>query len=632
MPYPNEHALRLKDPAGFDKDTFKRTHGSGKGQVQGVKIPANVDVIWGKLKGKAEDDDPPIAQALRFPISKWGKEPDKAKEWIKDKELKGTFEKAEPKEENAIEGNELHVFVSLAGETFRYETWQGRQQLVVPVVGLVEGVHNGIFYPGDEIANYIEAWNGVPVPIFHPKDMENGVPVSCNDPLIVESQCVGRLWNVQFDPDGAKLRGEIWIDVEQANRINTAVIAGILNGEKMEVSTGLWGDHVRAPGDWNGESYEYVLRNYRPDHIALLPGELGACSWTDGCGIRVNEIEKKEVEMPQKGKTIASKDKRIPLVGEDAVVLALAEKLKLKTNELSHEDIRWALQDALGGMVATPAPTSPIMDVWVREVYNDFFVYEASTGGKTSLFKQGYKVTNDDVAFDGDPAEVEVKVEYVELHKKQVNNKVVDEPAPVDNKDVKEDLKLMDKDKIITAMIENEDLPYAEEDREWLSKLEENQLEKMKGVVVQKKEEPAPKDEPAPKNEPVVDNDADDDDQEPSNAAPTPDEFISNAPTEIQEVLQSGLAMHRERKAGLVKGIMANKRNKFTEDQLKAKSMEELVALAELASVETHDYKANRPAQIKEPAKNERHEDGTGVPDMPKPVWVNGKPDYSHLK
>ena len=36
MPYPNEHALRIKNPNDFDPDTYRRTHGSGKGKVQGV--------------------------------------------------------------------------------------------------------------------------------------------------------------------------------------------------------------------------------------------------------------------------------------------------------------------------------------------------------------------------------------------------------------------------------------------------------------------------------------------------------------------------------------------------------------------------------------------------------------------
>jgi len=46
-------------------------------------------------------------------------------------------------------------------------------------------------------------------------------------------------------------------------------------------------------GVWNEEEYHSIVRNYRPDHLALLPGAIGACSWEDGCGIRANKDIKK---------------------------------------------------------------------------------------------------------------------------------------------------------------------------------------------------------------------------------------------------------------------------------------------------------------------------------------------------
>lgn len=92
MPYPNEHALRLKSPGIFDKDSFRRTAG---GSLYGgaVKVPGTIGMIWAKLSGKSKPSDPPILQALRFKKTSWTVTA--AKAWIK-KNIKqtGTFEPA----------------------------------------------------------------------------------------------------------------------------------------------------------------------------------------------------------------------------------------------------------------------------------------------------------------------------------------------------------------------------------------------------------------------------------------------------------------------------------------------------------------------------------------------------------
>jgi hypothetical protein len=170
--------------------------------------------------------------------------------------------------------------------------------------------------------------------------------------------------------------------------------------------------------------------------------------------------------------------------------------------------------------------------------------------------------------------------------------------------------------------------------------LDEAVLTKMKASyeALQKAPEPEPKKEPEPakKEEPVTNAEPEKKEPEPK-AEPepkpkTPDEFIANAPDEMKEVLSAGLKMHRDKKDKLVKALLANKRNKFTEEQLKAKSMDELEALVELAAVEV-DYSGNSPLQHKEPKINERKEDGSGVPDMPQPAWtVDGKPDFSAIR
>jgi len=96
MPFANEHSSRLIDPKELEsrvgwlgsKDGVKRTHGSGKGKVQGVSIPVTIDVIWYVYK-----DGAIIAQTLRFPIEHWHSV--EALKWLKDNKIKYlSFEKA----------------------------------------------------------------------------------------------------------------------------------------------------------------------------------------------------------------------------------------------------------------------------------------------------------------------------------------------------------------------------------------------------------------------------------------------------------------------------------------------------------------------------------------------------------
>lgn len=101
MPYPNEHAARLRNPDDFDPKSFRRTHGSGDGRVQGVKIPETIDVIWGKLKDANKPSDPVIAQALRFPVKNWTEA--EARNWLKKNEIKYIDFEPAKKEEKMIE-------------------------------------------------------------------------------------------------------------------------------------------------------------------------------------------------------------------------------------------------------------------------------------------------------------------------------------------------------------------------------------------------------------------------------------------------------------------------------------------------------------------------------------------------
>jgi hypothetical protein len=171
----------------------------------------------------------------------------------------------------------------------REETYQGRRHLVVPIVMMVEGVHDGshgpLFHPAEELGRWPGAWNGMPVVVTHPEI--DGMNISANNPQIIDREKVGRVYNTRMDD--TKLRAEAWLDEERLRQVSSIALAAIRQSHPLEVSVGVFTDDDQTPGEWNGEQYTAVARNHRPDHLALLPGGVGACSWSDGCGVRLNE-------------------------------------------------------------------------------------------------------------------------------------------------------------------------------------------------------------------------------------------------------------------------------------------------------------------------------------------------------
>lgn len=183
----------------------------------------------------------------------------------------------------------------LMSKLIRRENLESRSHLVIPTILITEGVHNRVLYTAEELAKFPEAWNGRPVPLYHPE--ARGRPISANSPDVLEASVLGQLFNCEYEPaeEGshpARLKAEVWLDEEKAERLAPEVLKKLEDGENIEVSTGLFTEDEALKGNWNGEAYEYVAYNFRPDHLALLPNSKGACSWEDGAGLcRVNAAE-----------------------------------------------------------------------------------------------------------------------------------------------------------------------------------------------------------------------------------------------------------------------------------------------------------------------------------------------------
>jgi hypothetical protein len=178
--------------------------------------------------------------------------------------------------------------VCLAAGQIRYASLRGRPHIVVPCVMLTEGVHNGsagpIYYPLEEIQSSTPLWNGRPVVLGHPTNGNS--PVSAAAYPHIYEQSFGKVFNTRLD--GNKLKAELWLDTDLTEQKAPKVLEALKSGKNIEVSTGLFTSDDPRPGVWNGEHYHSVTHDYRPDHLAILLDQPGACSWSDGCGIRAN--------------------------------------------------------------------------------------------------------------------------------------------------------------------------------------------------------------------------------------------------------------------------------------------------------------------------------------------------------
>lgn len=252
-----------------------------------------------------------------------------------------------------------YITANLSGKV-RRSTLNGRDHLVVPLTMIVPGVLNGsdgpIYYSPEENRRDPSAWNHMPIVVYHPK--QNGRAVSARDPEVLDKSAIGIVLSSKADP---RVVAEGWIDIEKTQKVDQRVLANIEAGIPIELSTGLGMDKVPAPpgANYNGIPYDFIATNYRPDHLAILPDQVGACSIKDGCGVLINEM--------------------------------------------SHEQLADMLRDKLSAKFTQDEPS-----VYVAQVFDEDFIYEQ--GGK--LYRLSYTKSDEDVEVGKKPVHVMRKVSF----------------------------------------------------------------------------------------------------------------------------------------------------------------------------------------------------------------------------
>lgn len=436
----------------------------------------------------------------------------------------------------------------------------------MPMVILAEGVHAGsggpLYYPPEELSKTPQAWNYKPIVVYHPE--MNGEGISACDPNVINCRKVGVMMSTTWDK--GRLRSEAWIDPERANLVDERIMAAIEKNEMMELSTGVFVDLDQEPGEWKGEKYIGIARNYRPDHLALLPDKIGACSIKDGAGFLRNQKQ---------------------------------------------DAIREELSKVLIGRF--PSNLGNLSAPEIDNVYSNFFVYELDS----KLFRLGYTSNETGVKLSEDaPVEVKRVIEYRTLDGTFVGNQNRGDQ--------------MNKKELINSIITNAKSGFKKEDEAKLDALSEDQLKLIANAATELANPkpvtppaPAPVTPPAaPAPAPVVNEDKVVPIPAPS-APPKPvtaQDYVQSAPKEIQEMLRNGLDMLNEEKAKLVEAIMANAQNEFSKEELSSRPLGELRRMARLAAPahqENHTQsRSNYAGQGHVPTGNREEETPLVMPVM----------------
>lgn len=244
------------------------------------------------------------------------------------------------------------------------------------------------YLPAAEIEASTAAWNSIPVVIRHPK--KRGMHVSARDPGVLNERGVGFLFNAKTE--NGELKAEVWLNKARIATVEGAADAvNTVNGGKAtEVSTAFTTNVEKKAGEFNGKTYDVVLHDLVPDHLALLPDETGACSVEDGCGLGVNCGCGGKCKDATGGlQSIASTPEKRTVKGTAAALLAKVLAFfnaPLAQNE-SDEDRRnmlySALQNAFGGNGIT---------IWIDSVFSEpqqvvFELINQAPGGVSGLYR-----------------------------------------------------------------------------------------------------------------------------------------------------------------------------------------------------------------------------------------------------
>lgn len=195
------------------------------------------------------------------------------------------------------------ITANLAGKP-KIRTLEGKEYYVFPVKILKQGVLNKTLFRGREIKRFLKSWDLKPIVVNHPTN-RYGEHISASSPKVLQQSKVGFLMRNKWD--GEFQTAEAWVDKDRVKKIDPRIEAFIERGWTMEVSSGLFSRSLQKRGSFGGKNFKQIATTYQPDHLALLPDDIGACSLKDGCGMFTasKALSPKKMKMVEKAITNA---------------------------------------------------------------------------------------------------------------------------------------------------------------------------------------------------------------------------------------------------------------------------------------------------------------------------------------
>ena len=453
-------------------------------------------------------------------------------------------------------------FLSIANKkaiTHRIETFQGKEYIVAPAVLLNVGVHPGsigpLLYTANELEKTVKSWNNKPVVLYHP-----GGDGSAAHPEILESSACGFVMNASFSDNA--LRADLYIDSARLQELDQTTHQDIINNKAIEISTGLFSQPIIANGEHEGEEYIGQMIDGQPDHLALLPGLVGACSIKKGCGLLVNESS--GVDNSKRGVyRFQASEKAAETLTKIGIPVLLENELSFsEKGDKLHRALRLKLGSAWDG--------------WIDEIYESYLIYRDGS----RLFVMYYSDSDSDVELSStDPVEVKRETRFV-----FADGSVLNEATK------EEDSEMANKADTITSLISNEQVQFGEDDREFLETLNDDQLQKLFPVTNENADSKETKNDgqgtavqnSATASTPVL-NCNGNNGNAVQNTQLSYDDWMNAAPPEVREIVNNARATTDAEKQRLIDIITNSAQNEFTPEYLKTQKLDVLKGMAKLA-------------------------------------------------
>lgn len=259
----------------------------------------------------------------------------------------------------------------------------GREYLVIPSYTLPDNVvMNGGLYLKNEIDASYQTLEDTPAPVSHPMDGDKYI--SAYHPKAINAYYAGA-YNRNVRREGNRVYLEKWVDTEFAKNSvkGRELLDAVAKKQPIHTSTGILLE--REPVT-NGDGYDWIARNMRFDHDAILINETGAATPAQGVGLMVN----------------------------------VADAVQVNEKDVLSDDSYGAKMEKLNQAVRTRFATESSY-AWVADFDALTVVYSTPDG----YFKVSYAVVGDEVQLGTDVEKVEQETKYVKPERDGVVNRIL---------------------------------------------------------------------------------------------------------------------------------------------------------------------------------------------------------------